>query len=284
MILCLLWGYNWVMMKEALRFAAPFDFVALRAIGGALLLFLAMVARRQRLRPQAPLAYFFFGLFQTAGFLGLSTWALVEGGAGKTAVLVYSMPFWTLLLAWPLLGERLGACQWAAVLVALIGLVLVLEPWRLDTAPTSKLLAVGAGISGAVSTVYAKWLRASRPIDLLSLTAWQMLFGGLVLGVIAVVVPGPGISWTPYFVGVLSFNIVLGTAAAWLIWLYVLHRISASIASLSLLMVPVIGVASSRLQLGEVPGGTELAGMLLIGSAILILVANPIPPAWSERK
>jgi drug/metabolite transporter (DMT)-like permease len=42
------------------------------------------------------------------------TWALVEGGPGKTAVLIFTMPIWTLLLAWPILGERVRGKQWLA--------------------------------------------------------------------------------------------------------------------------------------------------------------------------
>ena len=270
-ILCLIWGYNWVMMKEALRFAAPFDFVALRALASALLLFLAMAVRRTPLVPQAPLAYLFLGLTQTTGFLGLSTWALVEGGAGKTAVLVFTMPFWTLLLAWPALGERMHGRQWAAVLLALLGLVLVLEPWNLSTPLKSKLLAVGAGISWAVSNVFAKWLRQRRSLDLLPLTAWQMLFGSLVLIAVAAVVPGRAMIWTPYFGWIMAYTALLGTVAGWLLWLYVLNHLTAGTASLSLLAVPVIGLVSSHLQLGEVPGSSELAGALLIGAAILML-------------
>ena len=55
-------------------------------------------------------------------------WALESGGAGKTSVLTYTMPFWLLLLAWAFLGERLRGVQWLAVALALAGLVLVLEP------------------------------------------------------------------------------------------------------------------------------------------------------------
>lgn len=282
-VLCLIWGYNWVMMKEGLRFAAPFDFVALRALCGALVLFAVMAARQQSLMPQAPLACLVFGLLQTTGFLGLATWALVEGGAGKTAVLVYAMPFWTLLLAWPLLGDRLSRRQWAAVLLALPGIFLILEPWNLHTPLKSKLLAIGAGISGAASTIFVKWLRTRHTIDLLSLTAWQMLFGGLALGVIALWVPGQSIMWSPYFIWVMFFNIVLGTALAWLLWLYALNQLSASTASLSLLMVPVVGVTCAQLQLGEVPGAIEFTGMLLIGAAIVTLISGATRNAASGR-
>jgi drug/metabolite transporter (DMT)-like permease len=210
------------------------------------------------------------GLLQTAGFIGFATWALVEGGAGKTSVLAYTMPFWTLLLAWPALGERLRPTQALAAGIALAGLVLVIEPWHL-AALKSSLLALAAGISWAASAVLAKWLRARRSIDLLSLTAWQMLFGALVLTAVAALSASPPVRWTPEFVLMLIYNVVPATAGAWLAWLYLLHRLSAGAAGLSVLAVPVIGVLSSRLQLGEQPGAAEVAGMLLIAAGLILL-------------
>lgn len=270
-LLCLVWGYNWVVMKQALRYAAPFDFVAWRTLPAALLLFAAMAARRQPLAPSAPLALFLVGTLQTAGFLGLATWALLEGGAGKTAVLAYTMPFWTLMLAWPLLGERLVPAQWLAAGIALAGLVLVVTPWGMSGTLASDLLAIGAGVSWAASAVLVKWLRARRNIDLLSLTAWQMLYGALVLTVIAVLLPSPPIQWSPEFVLILAYNVVPATAGAWLAWLYLLHRLSASAASLSILLVPVVGLLASRMQLNERLSTVELSGMILIAGGLLLL-------------
>lgn len=270
-LLCLVWGYNWVVMKQALAYASPFDFAAWRVLPAALLLFGVMLARGQSIAPPAGAALVLLGVLQTAGFIGLATWALVEGGAGKTSVLAYTMPFWTLLLAWPVLGERLGRAQALAAGIALAGLMLVIEPWRLGFGLKSSLLAVGAGISWAASAVLAKWLRARRSVDLLSLTAWQMLFGALVLTAVAAATPAPPIRWTPQFIAMLVYNIVPATAGAWLAWLYLLHRLSAGAAGLSVLAVPVIGVLSSRLQLGEQPGLVETAGMLLIAIALVLL-------------
>lgn len=82
-VLSLIWGYNWVMMKEALRFAAPFDFAALRTLPGALSLFAAMIWMKKPLAPVAPLRLLLLGLFQTAGFIALSSWALVAGARAR---------------------------------------------------------------------------------------------------------------------------------------------------------------------------------------------------------
>lgn len=269
--LCMVWGYTWVVMKEGLRFADPFDYAALRTIPGALLIFAVLLARGRPLALKSPYRTFVFGLFQTTAFNALVSWALVAGAAGKTAVLVYTMPFWTLLFAWPFLGERIRGAQWPAVALSAAGLALVLEPWNLGGTFASKLLAVLTGVAWAVSAVLAKKWRDALGPDLLALTAWQMLFGGAVLAVIAFAVPSRPVEWTPYFWFLLIYATVFGTVAGWLLWLFVLRRLPAGIAGLSIMAVPAIGVLCSRLQLGEIPGATEAAGMLLIMASLALL-------------
>ncbi len=80
-------------MKNALHFSGPYDFAALRTILGALCLFIVMLVLKKPFKIQEIPRLIVLGLLQTAGFTGLLVWALVEGGAGKTAVLTYTMPF-----------------------------------------------------------------------------------------------------------------------------------------------------------------------------------------------
>ncbi len=270
-VLSLVWGYTWVAMKEAVRFADPLDFSALRAMAGALLMFGAMLWLRKPLRLQAPGRTFVFGLFQTTGFNALAAWALYTGAAGKTAVLVYTLPFWTLLIAWPLLGERLRGLQWPATALAAAGLLLVLEPWQLAGTTVSKLLALATALSWAISAVLAKKWRNELQADLLALTAWQMLMGGAVLTVIALSIPTRPIQWTPYFWVMLIYCTLAGSVAGWLLWLFILRRLAAGIAGLSIMAVPALGVLFARLQLAERPGIAEAGGMLLIGASLALL-------------
>jgi len=269
--LWLIWGYSWIVLKIALRYSAPFDFAALRTFLGALCLLAVLPFTGHPLRPRRLGGLFVLGLVQTSAYMGLSMWALVEGGAGRTAVLVFTMPFWTVLLAWALLDERLRAMQWAAVLLAATGLLLVLQPWSLAGSVLSKSLAIGAGAVWAASAIMVKRFQATDPMDLLSLTAWQMLLGTVPLALIAWGMPSPPIDWSMIFILALAFNAVATTAVGWLLWLYVLHRLPAGAAGMSMLAIPVIAILASWLQLGERPVLVEWVGMLLIGIALLLL-------------
>lgn len=264
-----IWGYNWVVMKVGLGYAQPFTFAALRAGLAALALFALLAILRRPLRPRALGLTALLGLLQTTGFVGLAMWALETGGAGKTSVLSYTMPFWLLLFAWLLLGERLGRAQWVAVALAFCGLVLVVSPWRLGGG-MGDVLAVGGAVSWAASAVVAKVLRTRHRVDLLSLSAWQGLIGSLPLIAIALATwSGPPV-WSGAFVGAVAYNVVLANAVAWLLWLFALHTFSAGTTGLATLAVPVIGVASAWIQLGERPDAVEALGMAAIVGALVL--------------
>ena len=272
-LLAVIWGYNWVVMKIGLEYARPFAFSALRTFLAAIALFAVLAIMRRPLRPPPLGRTVVIGLLQTTGFVGLLMWALESGGAGKTSVLTYTMPFWLLLLAWVFLGERLRGTQWAAVGLALAGLVLILEPWHLGGA-FSSFLALAGGFSWAASAVVVKRLQRTQAVDLLSLTTWQMLFGSLPLVAIAALTWNGGPDWTATFVAAVAYNVVLGNAVAWLLWLFALHRLSAGAAGIGTLATPVIGVTAAWLQLGERPAAGEAAGMALIVAALAVLTVR----------
>ena len=270
LLLALIWGYNWVVMKIAVRDAPAFAFAALRNVFGALSIFLLMALRRQSLRPQALMGSALFGLLQSGGSIGLCTWALVHGGAGKTAVLTYTMAFWTLLFAWIFLDERLHGRQWLGVGLAVPGLVFILMPFNLSSDLLSKVLAVASGIFWAAATIVLKKLTRRQPVELLSFTAWQMAFGSLPLLLASAVSSDPPIHWTASFIGALAYNAVPASALAWLLWLYALKHLPAGLAGLGGLIIPVVGLLAAAWQLGESPQPLEIAGMVLILGALAV--------------
>jgi drug/metabolite transporter (DMT)-like permease len=277
MLLCLIWGYNWVVMKNALHFCGHYDFAALRTILGALCLFIVMLVLKKPFKIQEIPSLIVLGLLQTAGFTGLLVWALVEGGAGKIAVLTYTMPFWTMLLAWPLLGEKLSGWQWPAALFSLMGILFILDPLHLGTDVFSMVLAIVSGISWALAVILAKKLQARSPnLDLISLTAWQMLFGSIPIVLLALMTHNNPIEWNGYFIGALIYNSVCGNAIAWLLWLYALRHLSAGIATMTTTICPVIAVIASSIELHETIKPFEFLGMAFIGISLLMISYNRI--------
>ena len=270
-VLSLTWGYTWVLAKQGLAYAPPFAFAAERCVGGALALLLALKLLGRPLKLVAPGPTIAIGLTQVAGFMMFQTWALVEGGPGKTAVLIFTMPIWTLLMAWPILGERIRGNQWLAALSTLAGLVLIIEPWDMHSSLFSKFLGLMAALCWATGTILIKRLRSTRQVDLLTLTTWQMILGAIPLILLALIVPEPATEWSVSYMGILAFMSIASTALCWWLWVYILDRVPAWEASLSILGTPVIAILSSRLTFGEEFKTLEVTGILLIGGGLALL-------------
>jgi drug/metabolite transporter (DMT)-like permease len=266
-ILSLAWSYNWLVMKLAMQFAGPFTVAVLRCLAGSACLLAIMGLRGVSLRPQAVPQTIALGMLHAA-FLALSQLALINGGAGKTAVLAYTMPFWAVLLNWLFLHERLRRVQWIATLLAGAGLMLIVQPWSPDSTAISKLLATAAGLSWAGSVIVANRLYARHQVSMLSVTLWQLIFSAVPLAGIAWAAQEPPITWNLEFFVILLFAGALCSGLGWLMWMYLLKRIPSSTLSLNSLVIPVLAVAASWIQLDERPDDLEIAGMLIIGVAL----------------
>jgi drug/metabolite transporter (DMT)-like permease len=264
LVTILVWAYSWVVMKQVLAHAGPFNFAALRYLLGAAVLFAALLISRQSLRPPPLLPTILIGLCQTAAFQGLEQWALIDGGAGHVALLAYTMPFWTVLLAWLLLGERPGRRHWLGLALAALGLLCIIEPWHGTGSAVSTTLAIAGGVAWAAGTVLSKRLFRQQTFSVLSLTAWQMLAGGVALAVVALVVPQRSIDWNWAFIGALAYSVVLASSLAWWLWSIVLQRLPTTVASLCSLGVPIASVLLAWLILQEQPSMMEMVGIALV--------------------
>lgn len=258
-------------MKIATQYAPPFEFAAWRLVGGALLLFIVMIGLRKPLMPERPSAYFWIGLFQSGVFVGLATWAVVITGAGKVAVLSYTMPFWVAALGWPMLGERLRPLQIGAIGVALCGIVLIVDVGHTQGSLGPDAIAVAAGVAWAIGVVMTRRVQVRHKVDALGLTTWQLFFGGLAIALVAAIVPHHATHWTPVYVAALAYNIVLASACAYLLWIFVLRALPARDASMGTLANPIVGILAAWLQLGEIPSTPEAIGMALIVLSLLTL-------------
>jgi drug/metabolite transporter (DMT)-like permease len=273
-VLALVWGYTWVTIKIATEDASPYVVAGSRLVIATAILFGFLALTRRSLKPPPFVPTLVLGLLQTTGWTLLQTLAVAQAGAGKSAVLGYTMPFWAALLAWPFLGERITGLRWVALALAAAGLAFVVAP--LDArSVVADGLAVLAGLSWGASAVWAKRLRKRHEVDLLSLTTWQLLWGTVPLVVLMLAVGGP-VHWTTSFVAAMAFMSIGGAALGWFLWMFILSRLPAGVAGIASLATPVVGVLAAAIQLHEIPSRSELVGMALI---VVALVVNAIPVA-----
>ena len=271
LVTILIWAYSWIVMKQVLAHAGPLDFAALRYLLGAAVLFVALLLGRQSLRPPPLLPTVLIGLCQTAAFQGLEQLALLSGGAGHVALLAYTMPFWTVLLAWLLLGDKPVAHHWLGLGLAALGLLCIIEPWHAMGSLMSTVLAIAGGAAWGAGTVLSKRLFRRQGISVLSLTAWQMLVGGSALGIVALALPQRALEWDWPFIGALAYSAVLASSVAWWLWAIVLRQLSATVASVSSLGVPISSVLLAWLILHERPSAAEWLGIVFVLLGLVVV-------------
>ena len=269
--LTLIWGSNWLAMKVALSRADPIVYNIERTWVAIAVLFAVMAWQRRLALPPAWWPVMVAGFFQITVNFGSTVMALADGGVGRTSVLVFTMPFWTLILAWPVLGERVRGTLWFAVGFALLGLLLVVEPWRWEGDLTPKLWAVLSGFGWAAGTVATKYYQARHRLDLLNFLAWQMLLGVLPLTPLVWLMDLPASNWDLVYVATMFWTSVVSIAFGFLLWIALLQRLPAGTVSLNAFAIPVIALISSMVVLGERLTRSEELGIacIVVGLAIL---------------
>lgn len=275
-LLSVIWGYNWVVTKIGLDYAGPVTFAALRFAIAPLCLLPMMIRLRVPLLPSPLHAAIALGLGITLALNFAATFIAVQlGGAGKTAVLVYTMPFWVLLFARAFLHERLSALQTAAVPFALIGLCVLIAPGQRAGQVVPSALAVFAGTTWGMSVVCIKYLQRKHDVSMLVLNVWQMLVAAAALGLGALTIaPEAPVRWSYAFIAALLFTGLIATGLGWMLFYYALRRMSAGMTGLGTLATPVIGVLCAWLQLHERPTALEATGMALIVAGLGLLACD----------
>ena len=279
LVLSITWGANVPYMKAALDFSGPAEFAFLRNFFGAVVLFgILLVLKKPILIREAP-KLFVLGLFQTAGFTGFLIWALLDGSASKTVILVFTMPLWVAMMAWPLLRERLTAAQWFAAGISFLGIGIIFNPLSGENNILSCSLALASGFSWACGVILSKKIHTNFPkLDLLTMTAWQMLWGSIPLFIILFIVNSGPIIWTNFFISIVLFNIIFVNAIAYLLWFFALKHLKASSVSMLSLLTPIAGGVSAWFLLDEVPNDSEKIGyfLILLGLFVLLFFQNKL--------
>jgi len=279
-VLTLIWGMNWIVMKVGLVYAHPVIYNIQRTLIAIAVLFGFMLYARRPMKPESWVAVIVTGFFQTTINFGSTTMALAGGGAGRTSVLVFTMPFWTLLLAWPVLHERVRGLQWLAVLLALTGLVLMVEPWHWQGELEPKLWAALSGFGWAAGSIATKYFQRRHRLDMLNLITWQMVAGIVPICLIPLIHPFPATQWTGVYAWALAYAGVVATAIGFLLWTMVLVYLPAGTASLNMFAIPVIALTSSMIVFGERLTNAEWLGIASIGAGLVIVSVR----AWLSSR
>jgi len=284
-VLALAWGLNWPAVKTMLTVLPPFGMRVLGlGLGALLLLLLAAVQRRPLLPPRGGWGFVVIGGLLTIGLFNVCTsFAQLATTTSRAAVLTFTFPMMSAALAWLLLGERLDRRGALALAVGGLGVaVLALPVVQRLAAPgplpplAGLLLPLGAALTWSIGTVATKrW----PPVgDRVVLTAWQLLVGA---GLTAVgsLFTGETIPrhWPVPVVVAMAFHVLVATMVAYVLWYRLLASVSATVASLTTLAVPVVGVLGAMALVGERPSAADWLGFVLVlaGAGLVLLKMKP---------
>ncbi|MSO66208.1 MAG: DMT family transporter [Pseudolabrys sp.] len=276
-LLAFAWGLNWIAAAIALREVSPWSLrFAGSSIGAATLFAAAMLTGHNLRVPRGEHIHIMVaGFFNVTGFQILSSFAQLSGATTRAIIITYSMPIWTTVLSWLVLGERLNKIGGLAFALCVAGLTILVWPLFADGFSPFVFYSLGCALSWAFATVYIKWVKVT--IEPLANAAWQLLFGFLFVTAGSFVFEGYPHLWPLHQDTVLAILFVgfFGVGLAHFLWWSIVGRLPAITASIGALLVPVIGVTASTIFLHERPTTPDIIGFVLIFAAAACVLLQP---------
>jgi len=259
------WGVNWPAMKVLLREWPPLFARGISGLAAAAIL--AFVAWRigETLRPPAGIGRrlavaSFVNVFAWMGFTTLSLQWLT---AGQGALLVYTMPIWAMLFAWPIRGRRPGVRDVSGLVLCAAGILTLFGggvALGLDRLP-GVLFALGAAILFALGTIVVRPL----PLPPFAAVTWQLVLGCVPMVVLGAALEHPRIDALSLRGAVLmTYMTIVPMGVCYLTWFAALRRLPGETASMATLLTPVIGVIAAAIALGEPFGARQIAALVLV--------------------
>jgi len=243
---------------------------------GALLVILIITASsgnlRMPVRSDLPiissLAIFRLAAVFTMVFTGLQ---LIP--PGRSSVIVWTASLWTVPLAAAFLGEKMVGRRWVGLWLGISGVLVLFEPWQLSWSEPGVILGhvllILAAMTNAATSVHIRGHRwTMTPLQAIP---WQLAGAAIILLILALVTDGiPEIDWTGQLGWIVAYQGLLATGTAFWAQIVILRNLAAVSTNLTLMAVPVVGVVSSALFVGEEVTGTLVGGLVLIIAGVTL--------------
>jgi drug/metabolite transporter (DMT)-like permease len=269
------WALNWPLMKLLLQQWPPLFARGLAGVCASLILAALALSQQQSLAvPPVAIPRLLFASFTNVFvWMGFSTVAMKFVTVGEGALIVYTMPIWAMLFAWPFLHVRPTIRDVAALVLGVTGVVLLLSGNGFAFG-AGKLSGIALALSCAILFALGNVVnRKPLPMSPLVVVVWQVGLGCLAMLIIGVVFEHPNYAAiTPLGVSCFVYMTLMSMGICYLTWFETLRRLPPTSASTGLLLVPAIGVVSAGIILGEPLGLREVAAMVLtLGGVTLAL-------------
>jgi drug/metabolite transporter (DMT)-like permease len=272
----LLWSTGFVGAKYGLPYADPFVFLSIRILIASILLFaLAKAMSMPVCIGRGAIARSgLIGFFLHACYLGGVFYSIAQGlPAGVAAVVTSLQPVLVSVFAVKVLGEQLRLRQVAGLLIGLMGVILVLGPSIDAQIPTPAIIAILVALIGSTTATLLQ-KKMGSDIPLLSGTAYQYLFSGGILGIVALVTQETSINWTLRFTAVFIWLIFVLSVGAILLLLWLLNSGSAAKVSSLLYLVPPATAIEAFILFGEKVNTQGFLGIGITALGVWLVMRN----------
>jgi drug/metabolite transporter (DMT)-like permease len=273
-ILALVWGANWPILKMGVTAMPPLTFRALTLPFAALgMLLVARLSGDSLVIPRAWWGKLVvLAAFNITGWNAFVLFGVQQLASGRSAILAYTMPIWATLIAFFVLDEKISRRKLAGFALGFTGMAVLLgdDLSQVQRSPFGTAMILTAALIWAMGTVL---LRRWRPtIAQTTLSGWMMLVGWLPIALVAPFLDPAGLARLPDLAPsgwfALLYNVLFaGTVANW-IWFMLARSLPVAVSSLSSLPIPIVGVFSGMLLLGERPGPSEWLALTLVVAAL----------------
>ena len=269
------WVLNWPLMKLLLQQWPPLFARGLAGVCACLILAMLALSRKERLTiPREAIPRLLFAtLTNVFAWMGFGTVAMKYVSVGEGALLAYTMPIWAMLFAWPVLHTRPTIRDILGLVLGVAGVALLLSGNGFAFS-ADKLLGIGLALSCAILFALGNVLnRKPLPMPPLVVVAWQVGLGCAAMLVLGVLFERPDVTAiTPLGLGCFVYMTLVPMGVCYVTWFETLRRLPPTSASTGMLIVPVIGVVSAAIILGEPLGLREWMAMALtLGGVTLAL-------------
>lgn len=273
--LTLMWGINWPVMKFSLRELSPIYFRALTMSSGALLLYAwyALRGHSMRLPRSTWLTVLWLALPNVFCWHLFAILGVKELASGRAAILGFTMPIWTTLLAVVFFNERLSRRVLISCLCAIAAVLLLLgqELFNLSGRPLGVVWMQIAALAWALGTILMRRSQLALPTP--TLTVWMMVISSSLFWLIAPLFePTPSWHFSPLMWVALLWGAAINYGVAQIIWFGLARELPATASAFSVMAVPIIGTLSATFIVGEVPHWQDAAAIVFVCVAIVCAV------------
>jgi drug/metabolite transporter (DMT)-like permease len=272
------WAANWVAIKILLREWPPLFSRGVSGVVAAILMAGVAMALRESLKvPRGAVVPLLFAAFTNVfAWMGFGTMSMKYLAVSEGTLLIYTMPIWATLFAWPVLGKRPALRDGAALLLGISGLVVLLSAHGIALGMDKSIgiaLALGSAILFAFGSVMTK---SPLPIAPTALVAWQVGLGCLPMILLGLLFEHPDVgAISGSGLSVLIYMALGPMGACYLAWFAALRRLPAATAAIGTRSVPIIGVTAAAVVLGEPLGIREVLAMALTLAGVAITMLKP---------